>query len=251
MIDFTLVVAVDQKHLDQLSFTWPTWAKYKPELTECPICMIYDADQVFPNDPKIEQIRQDNPHLTLAPWYAADCQCSTQREKMLTAMVVLPPSVVMTPWYVQIDTDAYAYDDQKWIQEEWFDGNKFFASPWGYSKPSNVIEIMDNWADNITGLKEYPRLDYPFDPKSSKVFHKRVASWIIFVNTEWNRETAEFAKVSNRSYYHLPFASQDTYFCYCANRRNEKFGRIPFRHFGWGNRSNTHGLKKICQEIMR
>ena len=162
---------------------------------------------------------------------------------MLTALVSVPRVCVGTPWYLQIDTDAYAYNEDSWINEEWFDSDyKFVANPWNYSKPANSIEVMDDWADNIVGLKHNPRLNYPYKEGPSRIGHKRIASWIIFCKTQWCNDMANL--ISKDTYMKMPVPSQDTYFCYCADRRKDPFLRYKFKRYGWTNTSNHRKLIK-------
>ncbi len=244
MDKFTLVIVVDKKHLEQLSYSFPTWIKHKKELRDCPILVIYD-DSVCKSDIH-NTIRRP---ATLVKWNPPENIYSSQREKMLTAMFVLPPRHVKTHWYVQIDTDAYALNDMQWIESEWFNGDTVIVSnPWGYTKPANTIELLDDWGDTIDGLKEYPRLDLPYKADSSLIRHSRIISWIIFCDTGWHKNIMKF--LPNEEYTLLPFPSQDTCLYYCATRMKRGVIRYKFKRYGWGNHNRISKLKIACKKIM-
>jgi len=250
MVDFTLVIAIDDKHLGQLIHSYPTWMRFKKELTTCPILIIYDTHTVEIQDSRLDVLREYNNNIKFTAWDPPEGLYENQRGKMLTSLVFAPTYAVETPWYVQIDTDSFAYNDKKWIYDDWFEGDyNFIASPWGYTKPSNALELMDDWADNIPGLKEYPRLDVPYHKDWKRVCHRRIASWIIFCKTEWCKKMARIASPTEK-YFKLPVSSQDTFFCYCAERRKEAYHRAKFKKFGWKNTSRTRRLLKAIKDMV-
>ena len=240
---FTLVLVVDEKHVEQLYYSFPTWIKYKKELRDCPILVILDSPVP---ESYIRNIIQRP--VTFVKWNPPENTYSSQREKMLTSMVTIPPKHVKTPWYVQIDTDAYALNDTKWIEEEWFNSDTVIvANPWGYTKPANAIELLDDWGDTVEGIKEFPRLDLPYKLGSSLVRHSRIASWIIFCKTDWHKSILKF--LPHEEYVKLPFPSQDTFLFYCATRTKQKVIRHSFKKNGWGNTVSIKKLKAICENI--
>ena len=243
MNKFTLVIAVDSRHIKQLSYSFSTWIKYKKELRDCPILVIHDS-LVHESD-IYDIIRRP---VEFVKWNPPENLYLDQREKMLTSMVLLPPKYVKTPWYVQIDTDAYSLNDKEWIEEEWLsDDTVIVANPWGYTKPANTIELLDNWGDTVEGIKEFPRLDLPYKPGSALVRHSRIASWIIFCKTDWHKSVLKF--LPDEEYVKLPFPSQDTFLFYCATRTKQKIVRHSFKKNGWGNTVSIRKLKRICENI--
>ena len=224
---FTLVVAVDNKHLHQFMYTYPNWIKYKDDLRNCKTVVIYDRTEINPRDQRLKKLGSINPNLSFFKWKSRK-RYKSQRDKMLTALVSAPRFCVDTPWYIQIDTDAYTFNNDKWIDDAWFSSEyKFIANPWGYTKPANAIDRLDDWADNIIGLNHNPRLNYEYKEGSNKVWHKRIASWIICCNTEWCSKMVDL--IDKNVYIDMPVVSQDTYFCYCADRRKELFLRYKFK----------------------
>ena len=44
-VDFTTVVAVDEKHRGQLRHVWPTWKAFRPQMMDHPLLLICDGEQ--------------------------------------------------------------------------------------------------------------------------------------------------------------------------------------------------------------
>lgn len=243
--DLTLLVAVDEQHLKELQLTWKTWATFKPEIVKCPLVLIHDAefdDSQIQLDPAPE-------NLTLVPWEmpaAAD-----QREKMLTSLVQVAAREVKTTWYLKLDTDVVAVNESEWLEPEWFNsdahGRKpaFVSSPWGYTKPADAIDRLDDWGDTIDGLKQHQRLNLEPCEKPDRVNHARIISWCFFGNTEWTRQ------VSSWTNGRLPVASHDTFLFYCAERQGDHYFRHRMARCGWEHISHFRRLKAKCQEVMQ
>jgi len=235
MIDFTLVTAVDKHHITELLKVWPTWVQHKKEMRNCPVHIIYDTGSLSMRDMLLlDFLREDNRNITLLPWVVPDNLYSSQREKMLTALTVLPPKYVKTRWFLKLDTDTFAVDNSKWIEDYWFNTHNsvFIANGWGYTKPANAIECLDDWGDTIREIKKYPRLDIPYDPSWSRICHKRISSWVFFCKTDWAEKMAKYIKRDD-GYYKLPVPSQDTYLWYVAKRMGYSYTTVKFKKMGW------------------
>jgi len=218
--DITLVIAIDKRHLEELSYTWPTWMKFKPELRDMKKIIIYDCKQLQLKDLNIF----NGYDVRLIPWHIDGVD---QREKMLTSLVRIPAREVTTKWYLKLDVDTIATASGKWIKDEWFEPYNgklpvYISHRWTFSKPANVLQVLDNWADKIDPLNKFPRLDIPFDPNSSRVTSKRIISWCFFGLTEWTRFVDSLCQPK------LPVPSQDTLMYYCATRLG-KIGRASCR----------------------
>ncbi|MCX6854904.1 MAG: class I SAM-dependent methyltransferase [Verrucomicrobia bacterium] len=230
LADITLVLGVDAKHLKELRLVWPNWMQYKPELRVMPCVVFYDEEQVQPHE---MTFLRDHPALRLVPWSLPNAR--TQREKMLTGFIQVPAREVQTPWYLKIDTDVVATEKHDWIKDEWFEPNEkgelpvFISSPWGYSSPRYVMDVLDDWADGVPMLASKPRLNLPYSSKSSKIKHERIISWLFFARTDWTREMAAVSAKDGR----LPVPSQDTFLFYCAERLGNLYRRIQMTDFGW------------------
>lgn len=242
METITVVIAVDNEHLDELQKTLPTWVEHK-DFKKYPFLVIYDADQVALTDPRFDILKDFNANYV--KWSDPDKIYNTQREKMLTALTVLPGLYVKTPWYLKIDTDCTATNNDKWYDESWLKKDYvFITNPWGYTKPANSIELLDNWADDYFD-GTYKPLNLPYNPEDNKVKHKRIISWLFLCKTEWSYEVAhnfiqnedkpddpvifKLPSISDKEYK----VSQDTILWYMAAIQKDKYKLFNFKDKGW------------------
>lgn len=243
--DITLVLGVDAKHLEELRLVWPGWMQHKPELREMPCVVFYDKAEV-----KEEELAflSDHPDVRWVPWELPNAR--SQREKMLTGFIHISAREVKTTWYLKIDTDVIATGPGQWIKEEWFEADDqgevpvFIASPWGYSKPRYVMDLLDDWADHVPELAERPRLNLPYSSRSNKVRHARIISWLFFGLTQWTREMTALAGKDGR----LPFPSQDSYLFFCAERLGRRYLRVKMSEHGWKHQRPAQ-LKKEARRL--
>lgn len=255
----SLLVAVDDHYLNKLLFTYPTWLLCHPELLNMPQIFVYDASQVELEDERwarlheqAEQIarllkRPTPPEMRLIPWEMP--QAESQRERMLTALVRCVDQV-QTPWYLKLDADTFATEPRGFYFDKWFRRDPaFIASPWGYTKPGDSIPRIDAWAAGVPELRDCPAIDYQVindqQGRPWKCNHRRMASWVMFGNTEWTRWASSICRDDR-----LPFPSQDTYLSYVAVRTGKAWLTAKFRHFGWEHCKNFHGLQAACQQTI-
>jgi hypothetical protein len=174
-----------------------------------------------------------------------------QREKMLTALVHIPPHFVSTPYFLKLDTDCVAMGPGKWIEPWWFENDPVFVtSPWGYTKPANAIQILDDWGDTIEGLRDRPRLNIPFDPSAGMVRHRRIISYVFFCRTNWARETSDVICNSSTG-GRLPVPSQDTMHWYIAARRGDFFRTVNMKRYGWAHLSGLDKIRHAAEEAQQ
>lgn len=239
MIDLTLITVVDRSHLNQLKLNWSNWMEKRPELRTVPAVIAYDDKELNDND--LSFVARGG--VKLVPWSMSDV---SQREEMLTAYVRMPGAYVTTPWYLKLDTDVVVVRECEWINSSWFKEDTsgrlpvYVSNPWGYTRPSNSIDMLDNWADGVSKFNETKRLDIPFNPDARVVCHTRMASWVHFGLTSWTKEMSDLCP--NR----LPVPSQDTYLSYCATRLGEHTIRARMRKYGWSmlSRKKQRELRK-------
>ena len=231
----TVVVAIDNQHLNELLVSLPTWIKYKG-FDKLPFLVIYDPKELHPADDRFEIFKNLNVE------YVAFNQpldvYETQREKMLTALTIMPGLHVKTPWYLKIDTDCVARDDQRWYDKLWLTNKdySFITNPWGSTRPANAIELLDKWAvEKFPGVQP---LNLPYDPAEGKIKHKRIISWLFLCNTEWSKEMGEH--FNHDGIYKLPSisdktykVSQDTVLWYLAELHGYKYKLFNFKSKGW------------------
>lgn len=241
MIDkITLLVAIDAQHEKELAETWPTWMKYKPEMRQMSMVVLYDPEQVNPKTTPI-----DHPNARFVPCLE---KAENQRAKMLTGLVRASAQEIHTPWYLKIDTDTMALAPGTWIKPEWFEPDSsgrlpvYIASPWGYSKPANVIDLFDDWGDTVPELAKRPRLNFPYKEGSDLVRCQRIISWLFFGQTAWTKKVVSWCPGK------LPFPSQDTYMYYCAQRLGEYTVRERMTKYNWVH-SRLKNLIRIKQTL--
>lgn len=245
--EVTLVTTVDQEHLPKLALSWQTWMHHRREFASMPILLIHD-ESINPNDRHCDFLRQ-HPKLRFVSWTMPEAP--SQREKMLNAWVFVPAREVETPWYLKLDADVLATGQTQWCNAAWFAQDEigrlpaYICSPWGYTKPADAIERLDQWANAIPGLQEQPPLDIRGRPGANCVGHRRIASWCFLGNTAWTREVAAYA--NNR----LPCPSHDTYVFYCAARRGDHVVRTRMKEHGWRHVAGSiQRLQRCCAEAL-
>ncbi len=257
--DFTTVVGVDAKHLDQLRITFPTWKRHKPGLLERPMLVFFDYMQVA--DWQVRSV-VDHPDLRIHPWpgegikyegIPGDKWNDPQRYKMLAGFVYVPGYLVDTPYWLKLDVDTVATGRDDWIDSEWFaDEPAFISHPWGFTKPADQMVKLDEWVDR--NREELPELagESPLDivpkPGWSRVRHKRIISWCAFFNTEFTRRCAASAAVCGP--FQLPVPSQDGFMFYVAKRLNKGIVRANMKRCGWGHWTTMKNIEKHAREAM-
>jgi hypothetical protein len=247
--EFTLVVALDLVHAEELRCSWPTWDKNCHLLRQKPMLVLYDPIESEEKwRKKLEFLT--HPRVRLVPVRKTGA-VSDQREMMLTSFVLQAPFEIKTPWYLKLDTDVVATSVlPQWPDPTWFlpDEKKrlpaFISNPWPYSKPANVLDVLDDWGDTVPELKPYSRLNVTSKLDNRVVVRQRIISWCFFGNTNWSQKMAEYT--GGR----LPVPSHDTYLWYCAERRRDFYRRARMKRYGWDHIANGRNLKMISQQII-
>lgn len=234
VIDFTLTVAADLEHLRELAVSWPTWLKFRPELKQFPMALLLDVAVPFEH-PVVKTVLADHGDVQIVQ-VPLDSTMS-QRERMLSSFVFLAPWVVKTKWLLKLDTDCLAVrENADWCAEKQVahdDAGRepvFWSSSWGYTRPATAIQTLDDWGDGVAGVKEFPRLDLPFDPKARAVTTPgRIISYVFFGRADWLRWASGLCK-------RLPVPSQDTFLFFLAKRRGEFYRTSRMHRLGWEHR---------------
>ena len=246
MIQFTTVVGVDLNCYRQLALSILTWRKFRPEIFKNPMIAFYDSDQISEEMVRLI-VRHEN--CKFVPW-GNSAIYDSQREKMLSGFVLVPPVHVETDWWVKIDTDVVSYSSQAWLEEAVFQPDVcFVGSPWSYTKPKDQMFCLNEWAKK-TRLNEHDEpVFHGNDPNSNKLKHSRMCSWIFTCNTKWSKIAAQYA-IESCPEGKIPVPSQDGYHFYIALRRHDKWLSFPFKNFGWKTISNFGKLKLAVEEII-
>lgn len=243
MLDFTTVIAVDDRHVRELEITWPTWVRFRPEILHRPLLILCDGDRSH-EEWHTRLAFVEHPDRRLVCWQLAGVD---QREKMLTALTLAPGREVSSDWYLKLDTDAIAVATAPWIQPEWFAPDAsgrlpvFVGSSWGYTKPAQFLARMDMWADGRPEFTGTTPLNLQAEPDSNRVRHPRITSWCFFGRTDWTRDVTS---VCNGR---LPVPSHDTFLWYCAERMGMHYRRIPMHRLGWVHTSRMRKLARLAR----
>lgn len=266
-LDYTTVVGVDRKHLEQLALTWPTWKRHKPGLLERPILVFRDASQV--REASVREV-VDHPDLTVVAWppihadnyhgVSADGKFgNAQRYKMIAGFVHVPAAFVTTKWWLKLDTDTVATGMDDWIDPSWFESERetvIAAQSWGFTKPPNQMIELDDWIrKNLSYNPKFFLLDAspPLNlfPKDgwSRVRHKRIISWCGFFRTDFTQWCSDLAE-SSCGRGKLPVPSQDGYMWYMATRARLEVVRCGMKSRGWQHWSTMENIGRASKEAM-
>ena len=261
---FTTVVALDREHFEQFALVWPTWAKHRPEILAAPLLLICDVlDETGYRPDEWERrlaflpFGGDGQPPIVRSWHSWPCtlydQPSSipQRERMLTALVKVPPWIVGnigTPYWLKLDCDAVAMrPDPRWCNWQWFDGNPaIVASPWGFTKPADALDRFDAWAKTVPTLAARGPVDWQARITSDRVCHHRIISWCMFCRTDFSQQAASFVEGQR-----LPLPSQDTYHYLVARTLGETIYTPRMKRHGWAHCLRMTTLRERVREAMQ
>lgn len=259
MSDYTLVIAVDRRHLAQLAVTWPTWVRHKPDLARVPMVVIYDHEQVGPG--VIHRVLHRD--MSCIPWPPPGVTYPDtggkwgdgQRYKMLAGFVYCAARAVDTKYWLKLDVDTVATGHPDWIDPVWFADNPAIAAQgWGYTKPPDQMLLLDKWvADNAAKLPALANITPPLNlapnPGSSIVKHKRIISWAGFFDTDFTNMCAVAAEQTCGHGY-LPVQSQDGFMWYCAARLGLPIMRVDMKSRGWEHWTTFENIQRAAARAM-
>jgi len=250
--EFTTCVVLDPHCVKQLEGTWPTWRLHRPEIMSRPLLVVADFQAGGPRFWRHKLRWLEHPDKQIVGWGWPDSDDSayadmTQRERMLTAWVKVPAAVVQTPYFLKLDADVVAVRRCEWILDEWFAGDPaIVASPWGYTKPASWPGILDEWALGIDMLRPLRPLNLPTPkPDQGTIKHKRIASWLCWIDAVWARAAADYVPCR------LPVPSQDTYHHYIAHRQGDLIVKAKMRNYGWQCISSDRRRGKLIADVIR
>ncbi len=252
--NFTIVCGVDEKHLRQLAWVWPTWKYSKPSLLQHPMIVFYDPVEV-----EREEITQvvDHPNLSTIPWPPSGVSYgrtvegkfgNPQRYKMLAGFVFVPARYVQTKYWLKLDTDTVATGQDDWIDEKWFENDPaIVAQPWSFTKPPDQMMVLDEWANKLSAFFHHPPLNLVPEEGASRIGHKRIISWCGFFNTEFSRTCISL--LGND--YQLPVPSQDGFHFYIAKRLGEKIVRKSMKSRGWEHWGTEFNVRQAVERVLK
>lgn len=238
--DFTTVIALDRQHNDEFKLSLQTWLRFHPEILERPLLVIRDeaGSRKFSTDyiseawkAPVATLHWGWPYkywdtLELLPGHRE----LSQRERMLTALTVVPPAMVQTPYWLKIDTDTICTGNGPSLESFIEPGGDLIASPWGYTKPIDAIGRLNGY---FAGTP-MPEPIVKVLPAGDRAKHPRIISWLAFVRTDWSREAMEyFGRDQAERCLNLPVRSHDTVYSYMADRMGATVRKIRFKLFGF------------------
>lgn len=149
-----------------------------------------------------------------------------------------------TPFYLKIDTDCFAINDDK----RWIDSIKdrysyaFITNRWGYTKNADRIISLEDWADQQELFKTSPRLNLKPNEHNT-IVHSRIISFFFVGNTRWTNEMSGLCW--NKDHYDLPVPSHDTFLWYCAQRGKYPYKTYKFKQNGFNHFNLSKAKKQI------
>ncbi len=241
----TLVIPVDKDDLVRLRHSWQTWNRLKPWIRQLPILILRHAAVAEDElrgllDPSIQirietlNVDESFPH----PWESAKIADVAHR--------------IDTDWFWMLEPRAVATSKMDWLSPSAFrkdDTDRepvFTACRWGYTKPSNIYQRLDAWANEKDCFRDHAPLDWPVNPKANCIHHDAVATWSFLARTSWVRT------VSSTIDRETPISEHAAFMLFCAERRRERINRISMKRFGWDHSFgwNATHIQRRCQEIL-
>lgn len=265
--NFTVVLGVDDNHFNKLKLVIQNWREYRASLFKRPWVVFCELSPV--NRSFLKLLTSQNPDVTIVDWPLAGTTVqydgnpdigrfgNPQREKMLSGFVHVPAMYVNTPYWLKLDLDVIAiggeHVEEYWIDPTWFESTPaIIAHPWGYTKPANQIQILDQWAETHKLRLDFtsPPLNLVPEPGSSLVRHPRIISWCGFFNTDFTVECSYSANITS-GYLKLPVPSQDGFMWYMAMRKGLPIVRINMKshHRRWKQCSSEKSIIESLKEL--
>ena len=256
--DYTLVCGVDRKHLKQLHWVFPTWARRKPSLLSHPMLVFYDLEQL---SGEIVEELVPHPNLTTVPWPPAgvtysggsDKWSDPQRHKMFAGFVHVAAGYVETDYWLKLDTDVVAVGDDDWIDPDWFaEGPAVVSQAWGYTKPPGQMIELDEWVKRnpvYLGSFRLP-LNLAPGPGADRLRHRRIISWCAFFGTAFTAMCAGLADLTCGE-GQLPVPSQDGYMWYMAARAGLPIVRTNMKALGWEHWTAERNIREAVERAMK
>lgn len=239
---FTTVIGIDEEHYDEWLIARESFERVAPEVLSKVLFLVdegftpgrqgqerWDELAKGVGDFQVEIVPQDD--------------SMTQRERMLTALTVMPHKYVDTPWFLKLDTDAVAVSPLV-IPEQVRENKVVLAAPkWGYTKPPSAMKALEEWAmiqpEFLGQRKRLPE----YRVEGGKAKHPRIISYFCWVNTEWSREINERYLITGR----LPVPSQDTFLWFITRMREDVALRLGSDAKAWC--IHKTGLDRINEAV--
>lgn len=255
-MEYTVVLGVDKNHLVNLKTILPNWYRHRPELFRQSFVIFFDRESTTREEVletvstigcalhRLEIVSWPPPDVTYPE--GTDKWSNQQRHKMLAGFVHVPPTVVRTPYWLKLDLDVLCTQTGAWVQPWWFtDYPAIVAPPWGYSKPIDQMDKLDEWANTFANA-DHPPLCLPRGDGTTMLRHHRICSWIGFFNTKFSSFCSE-AAIATCGLGQIPVPSQDGYLWYMARRFGWQIIRANIKATGWDVKANFEKARKAIE----
>jgi hypothetical protein len=235
---FTTVIAVDREHLAEIRETWPTWQRFHPEIAANPLLMLTDGTAEFtsgfPDGMREWRLHQ----ITTA-------DSPTQKDRMLSSLLLDAPRLVTTQQWIKIDTDTIAVGPGKPLTK--YLGVESLAAPaWPYTIPVDALDQLDAWWKRAGEEAATPPLAEQGrkEPERDRVHLSRVIGWLTIIDTAFSRRVAELVRRCSP-----PFISHDTILWYAAQRWGIPAKPANFKRDGWDHVLGLRSIKRRVSEV--
>lgn len=276
ILDFTVVLGCDAKHVEKLALCWENWRRNRPTLFCRDIIIFVDSDAAATSVCDI--VKPDGDRIKVVAWepngdWESDGSRWTdpQRQKMLAGFVHIPARYVHnTEYWLKLDLDVIAktVHDDSWIKQRWFRTNPAIVGHrWGYTKPAHQMQSLDMWVEAYGHREEMqllatsPPLNIrPKEEDAGAVSHPRIISWCAFFRTDFTKQCSNWAHLTSVKQVsgeyltersdELPVPSQDGFMWYCAQRLRQEVLRLNMKRDGqWIHKSTLKGMKEALSEL--
>jgi len=242
----TLVVPVNEGEADLLRRSWETWMRFKPWIAELPLVVLHH--------PAIdrEELKEAIADHTNVRFEAMPVDV-TDLHGWERAKVVEIPRRVEADWFWLLEPAAVATSRRDWLTPNLFALDKksrpatLIACRWGYTKPGDTYERLNDWADDQPLFGGTSRLEWKPEKNADRVNHEAISSWSCLARREWAVRVAEVAEAG------APVTEHASFLLYCATRLGERVSRIPMKDHGWDHSFGWRAdqVEARCREALK
>ncbi|MCE9531543.1 MAG: hypothetical protein K8T89_10545 [Planctomycetes bacterium] len=246
LLGTTLITFLDSSAAPKLRVSLPVWKKHQSWLADLDMLIVHDSTW----DPATQMGDLAKYSKTVR---TIRIEVGQEEDRILRRSHAVLSAIaceVRTPWCTYIDPGVMCGGPNCTPVNDWFMPDSKGRNPvlvahrWGYSKPSDSLALLDDWADQLPGLKSYPRLNVPSRTEDGCVRHAAIQTWLMFIQTDWARQLLK--DVPDR----LPCASLATFLAYCGSRRGDNVVRVNLKKHGWQPVSCLNDLRRQASLLL-
>lgn len=243
--EVTLVIPINRGDAASLHASWRTWVELKPWIARFRVLVLQHPDTgrdavthllASADRMQIDVMNVDN-SLPNA-WERAKVVDIAHR--------------VETEWFWMLEPTAVATSKLDWLSPSVFSRDETDREPvftgcrWGYTKPANTYQRLDEWAGGIELFRDHPPLNWPADPTADRIQHGAVSTWSFLARTSWVKM---MSSVVDR---HAPLVEHSSFMLFCAERRRERVHRVSMKRFGWDHSFGwtAEKVEQRCRNVL-